>query len=124
MADGNHPQGRRLLNKKGKTKPVHAIAGALLGWYLMVPPVYDYQGNIVIGIHRPIRDWKIARTYKSAEQCQEQMKHLVETGAPSTPQVFALPLNGLGADATPIGQMLVRHATCIASDDPRLREDK
>ena len=100
----------------------HGAALALLGWSLIVPPVYDYQGNIVIGIHRPISDWKIARAYDSAEACQREMKHLVETGAPSTPQVFALPLNGLGADATPIGQVLLRHANCIAPDDPRLKE--
>jgi hypothetical protein len=100
----------------------HGAALALLGWSLIVPPVYDYQGNIVIGIRRPISDWKIAKTYDSVQACQREMKHLVETGAPSTPQVFALPLNGLGADATPIGQVLVRHANCIASDDPRLKE--
>ena len=102
--------------------PVQAVA--LLGWYLIVPPVYDFQGNIVIGIRRPTRDWKVARTYDSAEQCRSEMRHLVETGAPSTPQVFALPLNGLGADATAIGQVLIRHSNCIASDDPSLKQNK
>ena len=104
------------------TKPCHAATAALVGWYLMVPPVYVYQGNIVIGIRRPVRDWKVAHTYDSAEHCQQVMRQLLATGAPSTPQVLMLPLEGLGDDAAPVGQVIIRHVNCVASDDPRLKE--
>jgi len=96
-------------------------AAILLAWYLMVPPVAVYQGNIVIGLRRPLSDWKIAHRYGSAEECQRDLKSLLATGAPSTEQVFTLPLQGLGNDATPVGQLILRHADCVASNDSRLK---
>jgi hypothetical protein len=52
----------------------HAAALALVGWYLMVPPVTpegltDPNATLVNG-KAPISQWVIFRVYDSAEQCQ------------------------------------------------------
>jgi hypothetical protein len=43
-------------------KPRHAAALALVGWYLMAPPNKNDD--------TPLSEWKVRRTYESAEACQ------------------------------------------------------
>jgi len=75
----------------------HAAALALLGWYLMMPP-RDTKG--VLQLHSPLRKWKRAASYKTANEC--------EVG-----KFKALDANGNGS--------IFRESKCIASDDPRLK---
>jgi hypothetical protein len=75
----------------------HAAALALLGWYLMMPP-RDTKG--VLQLHSPLRKWKRAASYKTANEC--------EVG-----KFKALDANGNGS--------IFLESKCIASDDPRLK---
>lgn len=83
----------------------HAAALALVGWYLMMPPVLS-------GPHpdAPLGEWEIIGVYDKAAECtdaQDKMRSL-----------------GIDADRAKRklgGRMEARTmAECVATDDPRL----
>jgi hypothetical protein len=81
----------------------HAAALALVGWYLLVPP---QTRTWWIGPERyddatPLSRWTIERSFDQAEACE---------AARSATQEQA-------GDAA----IRMRHAACVASDDPRLK---
>jgi hypothetical protein len=78
----------------------HAAAFALVGWYLMVPPVHDGQPDI----QAPISSWTVFRRFDSAAACQK-WKLNVETRARRAGRYGPRP-----------------DFMCIATDDPRLKE--
>ncbi len=80
--------------------PRHAAALALVGWYLMVPP---NGGGPVSG------KWIINSSYDSAKECEKAGEKLRENTQ------YVLRRN---PDAPGIEFMA---ATCIATDDPRLK---
>jgi hypothetical protein len=54
----------------------HTAAVALLGWYLMTPPVhYDYsvdkKGHQVVDDGEPLSKWKVAMAFDTARLCNE-----------------------------------------------------
>jgi hypothetical protein len=104
----------------------HAAALALVGWYLMVPPVgKNDDGDIVIGIVRPFHDWFISRNYDSAEECRRDAILQTRSGPKPelTGKVFFYPTNDLApGDDVAVVELLNKHAQCIATDDPRLKE--
>jgi hypothetical protein len=81
-------------------KPLHAAALAMVGWYLMMPPVHDGQPDT----QAPISAWKVFRTFDSTAACQE-WKLKLETRARRAGRYGPRP-----------------DFMCIASDDPRLKE--
>ena len=102
----------------------HAATLALVGWYLMVPPVgRNDDGDIVIGIGRPIHDWFTSRTYDSAEECRHDAV-LQTRGGPQpelTGKVFFYPTKELATgDDVAVVELLNKHSQCVATDDPRL----
>ena|SRR5208282_4211773 len=51
----------------------HGCALALVGWYLMTPPVStSYDGNkAFVNSQAPIRQWKIGGTFGSSVDCEK-----------------------------------------------------
>ena len=102
-----------------------AAALALVGWYLMVPPIYDTpDGDVMIGLGKPLHDWVISRTYDSAQECNAFFLR-PRGGLQDKDNVFLFPTAGLNSTDGPlVAQLLGGHARCIATDDPRLKEEK
>ena len=79
----------------------HATAFALVGWYLLVPPINPVPATPARHeVERPLlKQYVIAGSFDSEEECQNAMVGLL-----SLPPVH-------------------READCIASDDPRLKSN-
>jgi hypothetical protein len=85
----------------------HAAALALVGWYLMTPPSFPRRAN-----EEPVRDdgapvsqWKHISSWDTAKACNAELERLSDSPIPL------------------IGQIGIS-AKCIASDDPRLKENR
>jgi len=79
--------------------PRHAAALALVGWYLMVPPM-GYKGN-----QAGLYGWYIVHSYDTAQACEEAPAN-GETDLPPLPSGRKVKWAG---------------SICVASDDPRLK---
>jgi hypothetical protein len=104
----------------------HTAALALVGWYLMMPPVYKSSapesehisvklGNDYFSIHdeAPISEWENSYSYDPASDCQAVILRLLKQKVPKAVDSFE-------------GQQSMRNlsAKCISSDDPRLKENR
>lgn len=91
--------------------PRHVAALALMGWYLMIPPLSPY--GPFADASAPLSKWNVYAAYDEAQQCNEayvEYNHLMERKKATHPSD-----KNAGSLAT---QLL--DAQCIASDDPRL----
>jgi hypothetical protein len=87
----------------------HAAALALVGWYLMVPPIENGQLNL----HAPVSRWEIESSYDRADDCQRIIARFV--------QMYPH-LKDEGSGFTKAKAWPMVNAKCIATDDPRLKE--
>src|SRR5216684_1321041 len=93
----------------------HAVALALVGWYLMTPPTESCDGT---GGHpcreSPLRNWTTEKTFNSASACNKARA--------SNYEKFKAYL-GNEPRNTWWEAVLMQDfsAKCIASDDPRLK---
>jgi hypothetical protein len=84
-------------------KPRHAAALALVGWYLMVPPLGpDHTRDDSL----PLARWHTLESFDSALECRDFHSQAWERSKSNN--------NAKMAEA-------YESATCIASDDPRLK---
>jgi len=81
----------------------HAAALALAGWYLMIPPKRWLAGADI-----PLSKWIILNSFDSADECEASAVSLMDKEKKKN-------------KPNP-GMETWRAATCIATDDPRLRE--
>ncbi len=98
--------------------PRHAAALALVGWYLMLPPVVPVEGpprTIHWSEDAPLNQWKIAQSFDTAAECTATM---MEERKASHER-----LKKRGATPEQMATMDKFMATniCVASDDPRLK---
>jgi hypothetical protein len=87
----------------------HTAALALVGWYLMLPPIPGGK----LDVTAPLSRWEIQNTYDSAIDCQSSLGQ-IETEALAELQ---RPM------ANEKQQLVLRSTsgTCVAEDDPRLK---
>jgi hypothetical protein len=86
----------------------HLAIAALLGWYLMTPPLRSPGGELEPDA--PIARWRSAHAYDSAGECEKARESFVkstksEKAAAETDRRFS---------------SAILQSLCIASDDPRL----
>jgi hypothetical protein len=89
-------------------KQRHAVAFALVGWYLMVPPSEDANH---IDPSVPLPKWVVLRAFDTAAACdeaQDQLRYRVSRLNLQIPVALA------ASEAAEFSQ-------CVASDDPRLK---
>jgi len=86
-----------------------AAALALVGWYLMMPP----WGKL----NAPLSEWVVYQSFDSAENCAAARKVLVDYLANYKGMAMTL-ITQSGGNLQFDGSV----ATCIATDDPRLKE--
>jgi hypothetical protein len=89
----------------------HIAAIALVGWYLMIPPM-SASG---VDISAPLSRWTVYKNYDSIHLCVAGETQLRERGdrEPNMTPPLQFPPRQLEQFAS---------ADCIASDDPRLKE--
>ena len=87
----------------------HAATLALVGWYLMLPPMGSVESrrNPSTGLYvaystEPLDAWEIAGTYKTTADCKKALDHADQLARQNCPDCSAV-------------------ASCIESDDPRLK---
>jgi len=109
----------------------HAAALALVGWYLMVPPLFK-QG---INSNAPLSDWDQKGAFDTADKCEEARSRLSDCGEVlnDARPGNAIDLCGAGfkprsaykdkSQADIVGQLAFQYmeARCVSTDDPRLK---
>ena len=88
----------------------HAATLALMGWYLMVPPL---SGKNVF-YDKPLSDWQPVENYSTRTECEEGKRDTVQ-------QMTALLAEAWKMPPTPKIKAL-QAGKCIATHDPRLKE--
>jgi len=89
----------------------HAAALALIGWYLMMLP----WGKV----NAPLSEWVAYQSFDSAEICSVARKSLVDYLGNYKGMAMTL-ITQSGGNLQFDGSV----ATCIATDDPRLKETR
>lgn len=86
-------------------KPSHAGALALVGWYLMMPPM----GNGKVYLTAPLNMWQIVVSAATLKDCKNVLlnyeKHPSQIDDPTTREAIKLRTS---------------HGICISEADPRL----
>jgi len=103
----------------------HAAALALVGWYLMVPPMDNCVGVIKEKpcADSPLATWSVQSKFSSEAACQEN-KRIGDEKARGYLMMLAA-RNRQSSSRASFGEstyMWYLTAKCIASDDPRLKE--
>jgi hypothetical protein len=89
----------------------HTAAFALVGWYLMMPPIKG--GDVNEGA--PISHWGIISSYDTATECQNFLDAESKKTKANLPAEGQPPTNRTQRYA-----LETELSACIASDDPRL----
>jgi hypothetical protein len=101
-------------------KLCHAVALALVGWYLVSPPIYKpgSRGHkaYYTDVSAPLSQWTIMKVFDSAADCQKEQEHKNQLGEMSTPDDDHTDPTGIGRAV----DLAWKNEACIASDDPRL----
>jgi hypothetical protein len=104
-------------------KPRHTAALLLVGWYLLIPPVFSPMGEhhrSFNDLTAPINKWDIWAKFDSRASCEKEKEKL---GSQAPPRIkFATE----HPDEDPNGNVLAvsqawQVADCVSSEDPRLR---
>ena len=107
----------------------YAAALALVGWYLMVPPASDWKRlheryAVTPGYYThgkpfdsaPLLKWEKVGEFYSQVNCESTREFIVRRDGSS-----GLPMQA-GQSMPNAKQYQANHATCIATDDSRLKE--
>ena len=92
--------------------PRHAAALALVGWYLMGPPVRQPKNEPYLDEHAPYSEWTILRTASDQAQCEDARAVLA--------QRLQGDLTRFGSQIGPWAEQWFE-AQCIATNDTRLK---
>jgi hypothetical protein len=107
---GSEPKRERIL------KPRHAAALALVGWYLMTPPIdrAGSGGQFWVPANEPLSMWSTDRTFSSEDECKSALANLKQS------HIYT-GYSGRG-DSEYAKDQQRQQAICVSTDDPRLKE--
>ncbi|MGO9266812.1 MAG: hypothetical protein ACLQBA_18355 [Candidatus Binataceae bacterium] len=91
----------------------HAAALALVGWYLMIPPIGNDLQDFKKNLKTPLSTWIQDSAYDSAKDCEAAKDSLLEKRMSKNESRFDPDSAARFALATAVGK-------CVSSDDPRL----
>ncbi len=97
----------------------HAAALAIVGWYLLVPPIADNPTDIG---RAPLSEWINKGSYDTAAQCRDALNANIKYHLDRTTRLEREPY--VEADVKQATRLLyeaARSAQCVATDDPRLK---
>jgi hypothetical protein len=106
----------------------HAAAFALVGWYLIAPPIGD-TNVISVNKNAPLAKWEILESYDTARECErEKIVEWTNSMRVSKNKRLDDVVYGRRVPQSD-GERLLAETTvkemtceCVASDDPRLKE--
>ena len=82
----------------------HAAALALVGWYLLAPPLYKGE----VDEKAPLKEWTVLQSFGTVTECSQWLSVLLHK-----------------ANLDPAIRTVVKHrllaTSCMSSDDPRLK---
>jgi hypothetical protein len=93
-------------------KTRHAAALALVGWYLMVPPVVCEKGKCTTQLDAPFSQWHRSKRSADSESACEQARPKVRAAVDKA-------IENVSARAE--FDKALASGLCISSDDPRLK---
>jgi hypothetical protein len=101
----------------------HAAALALVGWYLLIPPVFSPMGDhprAFNDLNASLKKWDIWAPFESETSCKRE-KERIQSEAPLRLK-FAreYPDQDRNGNIVAVAEAWQR-AECIATDDPRLK---
>jgi hypothetical protein len=94
-------------------KPNHIVALALVGWYLMVPPLVETPYKI--DTEASLTSWKVYQTFNTEEECRKS-----KSSAQSKYEHTATAPSGTIKRGTRAFALQMVFARCVKSDDPGL----
>jgi len=106
---------RTLARRMPAMKLRHAAALALVGWYLMLPPLP--MGQTEPDERARLGDWYIFEPFDTGSACQSELVQIADMKSERRKSLLA----NQGDDKQ--RQYLIRafsHGECVATDDPRL----
>jgi hypothetical protein len=95
----------------------HAGALALIGWYLMVPPLVG--DPFWVDADAPISRWEIDSSYDIASDCEAALSRAIRAKGLTESEIR----RGVEPGSTAMLSFPLGMAKCIATDDPRLKGD-
>ena len=98
-------------------KPRHAAALALVGWYLMVPPMVPGTHDVNKSVS--LKQWNIRREFPRHEGCEAAKARLREEALAAQARGDAA--NPRRGERNPEMHCVLCQAQCVAQDDPRLK---
>jgi hypothetical protein len=98
---------------KSKMNLRHAAALALVGWYLMVPPVVCEKGKCTAELNAPFSQWHRSRKSAGSESNCEEARPRVRAAVDKAIK---------DVSARPEFDKALTAGLCVSSDDPRLKE--
>ena len=94
-------------------KPHHFVAFALVGWFLMMPPLIPDTHRV--NRDAPLSQWRIAHRFPESAGCENAKQRAREAGLAHNSQ--NMPRHAANPDLT-----CVRCAAeCVEDNDPRLK---
>jgi hypothetical protein len=102
-------------------KPCHAALLAVVGWYLMVPPLAYDLPDLFSKPAEPLAEWNQVAGYDTAKECESAKAEMASTAIKNE---HALGCGSTFETKNPkcYKEFTKEDARCIASDDPRLKQ--
>ena len=97
-----------------RTRLAHAAALAVVGWYLMMPPISKTDSGYSADFHAPLTIWTVNRPFDKASDCDTVQGPLVLLGRKRMDKFPNKSLDWALAQQLATSQ-------CISTDDPRLK---
>jgi hypothetical protein len=95
-------------------KSHHAFVVALVGWYLMIPPLVNAPYKI--DSEAPLSSWKVYQKFNTADQCKESLSSAQEKYW----QTAVAPIGTIKKGSRAFA-LQITFARCVSSDDPALK---
>jgi hypothetical protein len=92
----------------------HAAALALMGWYLMVPPLVNAPYKV--DTEALLTSWKVSQTFDTREECDKSLLAAHAKYKPTATDPIGTIKKGTRAFA-----LQMTFTRCVSSDDPRLK---
>jgi hypothetical protein len=98
------------VSRKSRMQLRHAAALALVGWYLMTPPLsLSSSHQAGVDLSKPLSEWVRIESYDTASDCNKEIEAINNRAVSYAREHHAMMLE-------------LFHGQCVATDDPRLKE--
>jgi hypothetical protein len=99
----------------GRMKNRHAAALALVGWYLLAPPLMDPdEAHEQTALMAPLAHWFPYDEFDSVSECHKREAYFQTVAARQLAKSYD--------EKDRAAAFRARNVQCIATDDPRLKE--